>query len=196
MYRRKLLEHKSTHGAMISSIKATMTETSHETEEHSERMVKLSRALGRELKLSDQQLVDLDLVSTLHDIGKICIHEKILAKPGKLTREEWAEIKKHPEAGYRITQASSELTRVAQYILCHHERWDGKGYPSGLAGQSIPLLSRVIAVVDAYDAMTQDRPYRKAMAREVAIEEIVLNAGTQFDPDIARIFVEKVLGDC
>ena len=194
MYRRKLLEHKSTHGSMITSIKATMTETSHETEEHSERMVKLSRALGREMKLTEQQLVDLDLLSTLHDIGKICIHEKILGKPGKLTAAEWVEIKKHPEAGYRITQASSELTRVAQYILCHHERWDGSGYPSGLAGESIPLLSRIIAVVDAYDAMTQDRPYRKAMAREIAVDEIMLNAGSQFDPDVARVFVEKVLG--
>lgn len=193
MYKRKLLEHKSTHGSIISSIKATMNETSHETQEHSERMIKLSRAVGREMNLSDQQLVDLDLLSTLHDIGKICIHEKILAKPGKLSKEEWSEIRKHPEAGYRITQASSELTRVAQYILCHHERWDGGGYPNGLSGEEIPLLSRIIAVVDAYDAMTHDRPYRKAMSRDEAVKEIAINAGTQFDPEIARILVEKVL---
>lgn len=193
MYKRKLLEHKSTHGSIISSIKATMSETSHDTEEHSERMIKLSRALGREMKLTEQQLVDLDLLSTLHDIGKICIQERILSKPGKLSGEEWAEIRKHPEMGYRIAQSSAELTRVAQCILCHHERWDGAGYPGGLAGQDIPLLSRVIAVVDAYDAMTQDRPYRKALSREIAVSEIVQNAGTQFDPEIARVFVEKVM---
>lgn len=194
MYKRKLLEHKSTHGSIISSIKATMNETSQETEEHSERMIKLSRALGHEMNLSEQELVDLDLLSTLHDVGKICIHEKILSKPGKLSDEEWIEIKKHPEMGCRIAQSSSELMRIAQYILYHHERWDGGGYPSGIAGEDIPLLSRIIAVVDAYDAMTQNRPYRKALSKEIAVSEIVLNSGTQFDPAIARIFVEKVLG--
>jgi HD-GYP domain-containing protein (c-di-GMP phosphodiesterase class II) len=157
-------------------------------------MIELSRALGREMKLTEQQLLDLDLLSTLHDIGKICIQDTILSKPGKLTDREWAEIKKHPEMGYRIAQSSTELTRVARYILCHHERWDGGGYPGGLAGEEIPLLSRVIAVVDSYDAMTQDRPYRKALSKEVAVNEIVTNSGSQFDPNIAHVFVEKVLG--
>ena len=194
MYKRKLLEYKRTHGSIISSIKATMNETGQETEEHSERMIKLSRALGHEMNLSEQELVDLDLLSTLHDVGKICIHKKILSKSGKLSDEEWKEIKKHPEMGCRIAQSSSELTRIAQCILYHHERWDGGGYPSGIAGEDIPLLSRIIAVVDAYDAMTQDRPYRKALSKEIAVSEIELNAGTQFDPAIARIFIEKVLG--
>lgn len=194
MYKRKLLEHKSTHSTIISSIKATMNETSHETEAHSERMIRLSRALGREMELSDQQMLDLELLATLHDIGKICIKERILSKPDKLSEDEWAEIRKHPEAGCRITQASMELTRVAQYILCHHERWDGCGYPSGLAAEQIPLLSRVIAVVDAYDAMTQERPYRKAMTQHDAVAEITRYAGRQFDPQIAKTFIERVLG--
>ena len=102
-------------------------------------------------------------------------------------------MKKHPEIGYRIAMAAPELVSIAEYILCHQERWDGKGYPRKLAGKAIPLLSRIIAIVDAYDAMTQDRPYRKQMTKEAAINEIIVNAGTQFDPDISQVFVEKVL---
>ena len=195
MYKRKLLEHKSMHSSIISSIQSTMFEKSHETEEHAERLVELSNLIGQELSLTDQQLNELELLSTLHDIGKMSIDDQILSKPGKLTDEEWSKMKKHPEVGYRIAQASPELIPIADYILCHHERWDGCGYPQGLIGESIPLLSRILLVVDAYDAMTQDRCYRKAMSKEAAIAEISKNAGTQFDFDIAKIFVEKVLAN-
>ena len=140
MYRRKLLAQKSLHSAIISSIKTTMFEKSNETEEHAERLAALSKALGRELNLNEEDLVALELVSTLHDIGKISIDQNILSKPGKLNEEEWAEIKKHPEVGYRIAQTVPELKQISEYILCHHERWDGKGYPQGLAGEEIPLL--------------------------------------------------------
>jgi len=129
----------------------------------------------------------------LHDIGKIGIDDKILNKPGKLTEEEWAIMKRHPEIGYRIARASHKLARIADYILTHHERWDGAGYPKGLKGEDIPLLSRILAVADAYDAMTEDRVYRKAMSKEQAVEEIRRNAGTQFDPLIANIFIETIL---
>jgi HD-GYP domain-containing protein (c-di-GMP phosphodiesterase class II) len=122
------------------------------------------------------------------------ISDNILNKTTPLTNEEWIEIRKHPETGYRIAQASPELFTIADYILCHHERWDGKGYPQGLQGEDIPLLSRIIAVVDSFDAMTHDRPYRKAMPVKVVIDEIVKNAGAQFDPQIAMIFVKKALG--
>ncbi len=193
MYSKKLLVHNSTHSSIMDSIQATMRETSFETEEHSSRMIKLSVELGSVLGLSDEQLLELDLLSRLHDIGKICIDERILNKPGKLTEAEWAKVKQHPEVGYKIAQASAELVRISKLILCHHERWDGTGYPQGLSGAKIPLLSRIIAIIDAYDAMTQDRPYRKAMSRESAINEIIDNADKQFDPYISRIFVEQVL---
>ena len=177
MYQRKLLEHNTTHSSIIHSIQATMRERSNHTKEHSDRMIKLSIDLGAALGLSDEQLLELDLLSRLHDIGKICIDESILSKPGKLTEEEWAKVRQHPQVGYKIAQASTELARISEYILSHHERWDGNGYPKGLSGTKIPLLSRIIAIIDAYDAMTQDRSYRKAMPKEYAIDEIIGNAG-------------------
>jgi HD-GYP domain-containing protein (c-di-GMP phosphodiesterase class II) len=128
----------------------------------------------------------------LHDIGKIGIDNSILNKPGKLSKNEWEIMKKHSEIGYRIAMSSPELEPIAEYILAHHERWDGNGYPQGLKGEEIPLLSRILAVVDSYDAMTEDRVYRKAMTHQAAIEEIKKNAGTQFDPNIAQIFIDSL----
>ena len=194
MYKRKLLEYKSLHSSILSSIKTTMFEKSNETEAHAERLAELSQKLGRSLGLSEDDLVALVLLSTLHDIGKISIDRGILTKADKLIDEEWAEMQRHPEVGYRITQASPELRHISDYILCHHERYDGTGYPQGLAGENIPLLSRILAVVDAYDAMTEDRAYRKAMSKKEAVAEILNGAGTQFDPLIAKTFVEKIIG--
>jgi len=195
MYRHKLLEHKSLHSAIISSIKITMYEKSNETEEHAERMAEMAKKLGRALSLKEDDLVSLELVSTLHDIGKISIDQRILNKPGPLTEDEWVQIKKHPDVGYRIALTVPELSRVAEYILCHHERWDGKGYPQGLVGDEIPVISRVLTLVDSYDAMTQDRFYKKAMSKEDAILEIRKNAGTQFDPELSEIFIESILSE-
>jgi diguanylate cyclase (GGDEF)-like protein/PAS domain S-box-containing protein len=189
----KLLARKSSHNAIISSIKATMLERSHETEEHAERMAAMSKQLGRMIGLPEIEMNNLELLATLHDIGKIGISDQILNKPDKLSPEEWVEMKKHPEIGYRIAMSSPELAPIAEYILTHHERWDGEGYPQKLAGERIPLLSRILAVVDAYDAMTEDRPYRKAMSKEEAVMEIRQNLGTQFDPLMAKIFLGKVL---
>jgi HD-GYP domain-containing protein (c-di-GMP phosphodiesterase class II) len=101
-------------------------------------------------------------------------------------------MRKHPEVGFRIAQATSELIPIAKCILCHHERWDGKGYPQGLKGEEIPLLSRIVAIVDAFDAMTNDRAYRSAMTKAEAIEEIRKNSGTQFDPDISQLFLNII----
>lgn len=193
MYKQKLFEYKSLHSSILSSIKRTMFEKSNETEEHAQRLRQLSKKLGQAIGLSDEELVSLELLSTLHDIGKISIDSNILTKKDTLTDEDWREIKKHPEVGYRITQAAPDLIHISEYILSHHERWDGSGYPQGLKGEDIPLLSRILAIVDAFDAMSQDRIYRKALTQQQAIEELSKNAGTQFDPDIVKVFTEKVL---
>lgn len=189
MNKRKLLERKSLHSAIVESIKQTMSARSKETEDHSERLAELTREVGLRMHLNQVELSELELLATLHDIGKIGVNDDILNKPGKLTPEEWTQMQKHTEIGYRIAISSPELVPIADYILTHHERWDGKGYPQGLSGGEIPLISRILSVVDAYDAMTQDRPYRKALSKETAVEEIIRCSGTQFDPEVVRIFL-------
>ena len=186
--KRKLFERKSTHSSLLSSILATLYARSQETEEHAMRIASLCREIGQVLDLPQKSLDNLQLFSMLHDIGKIGIEDRILNKPGKLTDEEWIIMKRHPEIGFRIVMSAPELEEIAQLVLSHHERWDGKGYPRGLKGEEIPLVSRILSVVDAFDAMTEDRVYRKAMSREDAIAEIRSNSGTQFDPTIVEIF--------
>ena len=192
MYRSKLLDRESFHNALLESLRISLYERSHETEEHASRLTHLSTKLGTAMGLSKEDLNDLALLSSLHDIGKLSIDNRILDKPGKLTDSEWLEMKKHPAIGYRIAMASTELRPIAEYILCHHEHWNGTGYPQGLSGEDIPLLSRVISVVDAYDAMTNDRTYRKALTKEEAIAEITYHSGSQFDPAIATLFLTLI----
>ena len=187
--KRKLLEKKSYHSSIVQSIKTTMNERSQETDEHAERLIKLTKSMGQILNLPQMELNELELFSTLHDIGKIGVPDGILNKPGKLTDEEWMQMRRHSEIGYRIAMSSPDLMQIADYILTHHERWDGSGYPRGIAGNEIPLPSRILAVADAFDAMTQDRVYRKAMYHEQAVEEIKRNSGTQFDPDVVGAFL-------
>jgi HD-GYP domain-containing protein (c-di-GMP phosphodiesterase class II) len=148
--------------------------------------------LGKKLALSRHELDVLASLANLHDLGKITISQEILKKPGLLTDKEWKEIKRHPEAGYKIAKSSPKLNEVAEGILCHHERWDGKGYPQKIAGRAIPLLARIITIVDAYDVMTNGRPYKKPMPKEEALIEIKNCAGKQFDPKLAKIFIEMV----
>lgn len=130
------------------------------------------------------------MFAILHDIGKIGVSDQILNKPGPLNEEELAQMRKHPEIGYRIAMSSPEFAPVADYILAHHERWDGNGYPNRMRGEDIPLLARILALADAYDAMTQDRVYRKALPRNVVLNEIRVNSGTQFDPYITSAFLD------
>lgn len=192
LHKNKILESKSYHSSILSSIQATMFAKSQNTEEHAERLSVLCRLMGEQLDLSQSQMDELMLFAMLHDIGKIGIDDNVLNKPGKLTDDEWIIMKKHTEIGYRIALSSPELHSIANYILTHHEHWDGKGYPQGLKEDEIPLLSRILGLVDAYDAMTQDRVYRKAMNKEDAMNELQRNRGTQFDPNLTDIFIEII----
>jgi diguanylate cyclase (GGDEF)-like protein/PAS domain S-box-containing protein len=192
LYNNKLVESKSIRSSIISSLKKTLEERTHETEAHAQRMKELSVRMGKKMDLYDNELDELSLLAMLHDIGKIAIPDYILGKPDKLTESEWKIMKSHCEIGYRIAAASPELAHIANLILSHHERWDGTGYPQELKGEDIPLLSRIIAVVDAYDAMTSDRSYHAAVSREIAQKELERCSGTQFDPSIVEKFIEVI----
>ncbi len=193
MYSNKLVEGPSMRSKTIDTIVHTLYEKNAREKEHSTRVSSICQQIGIELDMSDYEIRQLGTVGLLHDIGKIAVSNDILEKPGPLTQEEWTEMAKHPEVGYRILGTTSEMGRIAEYALSHHERYDGGGYPQGLKGEEIPLVSRIITIADAYDAMVSDRPYRKGLPEEVALEEMIINAGTQFDPELARLFVEKVL---
>lgn len=190
MYTHKLFEINSHRNETIKTIINTLHEKNPREELHSERVSSMCNLIGKALNMSIDDLKLLTLISQLHDIGKIGIDDSILNKPGKLTDKEWESIKKHPEIGYRILSTAPEYSEIAQDILSHHERYDGKGYPRGLKADDIPLRARIISIADAYDAMISERPYRKALTHDQAIEEIKINTGSQFDPVIAKIFIE------
>ncbi len=190
MYTNKLIESKSTSSAIVTSLKKTLYEKSIETEAHAERLENFALKIGKKIGLSSRKLDELVLLGSLHDIGKVATPEEILKKPGLLTENEWEEIRKHPETGYRITLSSFQLSIVSKGILYHHERWDGKGYPEGLMGEDIPIISRVISIVDAYDVMRNGRPYKKKISKKNAIKELQLHSGKQFDPDLVNIFIQ------
>jgi len=159
------------------------------TRGHSARVARMAHEVGLRLRCDDVQLSLLHLGGALHDVGKLVVSEAILSKPGPLTEGEVAEVRRHPEAGARMVALDRMLRPAFPAVLFHHERWDGGGYPSGCSGVQIPLEARILAVVDCYDAMTSDRPYRAALPAEQAIEEVDRCAGTQFDPDVAVAFV-------
>ena len=160
------------------------------TRGHSERVARMACKVGLQLRCDDVQLSLLRLGGTLHDVGKLVVRDAILSKPGPLTADEIAEVQLHPEAGARLVALDRTLRPVLPAVLYHHERWDGAGYPTGRASTQIPLEARILSVVDCYDAMTSNRPYRAALAPEQAIEEVDRCSGTQFDPDVAVAFIE------
>ncbi len=192
MYRGKLEDHKQAYRLLIDSMMTKVYAKSYESQEHALRVAEIASSMGRILGLSEPEISDLALIADLHDIGNVSMAGDILLKQAPLTEEEWAEVRRHPIIGYRIAKASEELSGVAEYVLSHHERWDGTGYPNGRKEEEIPLLSRIISVADAFDAMTHDRPYRKAKTEAEALEEIVRCTGTQFDPQAVTALVESL----
>ena len=194
MYKKKLFESPSMRGKTISVIMRTLYEKNKREEQHSHRVSLLCKSIGEALKLTEGKIEELKMVGLLHDIGKTALDDKVLNKPGKLTDDEWKEIKRHPEIGYRILSTVNDMADLAKYVLYHHERWNGEGYPKGLKGDEIPFVSRIISIADAYDAMTSDRSYRNALPKEAVIAELEKNSGVQFDPELVRVFIEKVLG--
>ncbi|MFW6382302.1 MAG: HD domain-containing phosphohydrolase [Bacillota bacterium] len=192
MYQNKLMSSESRKHEIVEGLINALGAKSDETKEHAERMTILAHQMAENIDLTNIQRHKLSLLASLHDIGKISVSEKILNKSGELTEEEWEIIKRHPENGYKIASSSTEFAVVAEEILFHHERWDGSGYPKGLKGDEIPLLSRIISIIDAYDVMTHDRLYSSAISKEEALKEIKDCAGSQFDPELADKFIEII----
>jgi diguanylate cyclase (GGDEF)-like protein/PAS domain S-box-containing protein len=192
MYTSKLLESKNVRSSIVENLRIALEEKSGETRNHCIRIAEMSDQIGKMMGIHGFELENLKLLAIFHDIGKTGVPGEILLKTKPLNKNECPIIQKHSEIGYRIANTIPELIPIADGILSHHERWDGKGYPQELKGEEIPLLSRIVSVLDAYDAMTNDRPYRKAMSKEMAIAEIKKCAGEQFDPNVVEAFVKYI----
>jgi len=193
MYRRKLNESPYFKGRTINAIINSLYQKNTNEEVHSKRVSDLCEKIGTALNLSEENVEELKNAGLVHNIGQIAIDENILNKKGTLSVEEWKKIKKHPEIGYRILSTVNELSEMAEYVLAHHEKWNGEGYPKGLIGEDIPLQSRIISIADAFGAMTNERSYKQILALKDAVEELQKNAGTQFDPNLVNIFIDKVI---
>jgi HD-GYP domain-containing protein (c-di-GMP phosphodiesterase class II) len=178
----------------LEALSRTVEAKDEYTADHIDRVKNYALEMGRSLNLSQERLDQLSYASELHDVGKVRIPDSILGKPEELTEEEWDEMEKHPTIGAEIVGKIPRLKRAAKIVAQHQEKYDGTGYPEGLEGEEITLEARIIAVVDAWDAMQTDRPYRDAIPREEAIKELTENAGSQFDPDIVDEFL-KLLDD-
>lgn len=190
MYKRKLITRKSTRNHAIEAILKTLTQKYEQEKIHSDRVSRYCKGIGTILKMRSSDIEDLQIAGQFHDIGKITIPDNILHKPSKLTQQEYEVIKNHSKAGYDILRETDSYAAFAEAVLHHHEHYDGSGYPQGLKGEEIPLNARIIAVADAYEAMTSTRPYRQAMSQEEAIEELKKYSGTQFDPKIVNAFLK------
>jgi diguanylate cyclase (GGDEF)-like protein/PAS domain S-box-containing protein len=194
MYNKKIIYNSSKRSDIIKSIMHTLMVKSPREEAHSIRVSELCVKIGEAFNLNVDKIRTLEVAAELHDIGKIAIDDIILNKKGLLNNSQWIQMKQHPETGFRILGAVSEFTHIARYVLQHHERWDGKGYPSGIKEDEISWEARVIAIADAYDAMTTNRPYKESsLSIDEAIEELKKNAGHQFDPHIVEVFINQVL---
>ncbi|SHO46082.1 sensor domain-containing diguanylate cyclase/phosphohydrolase [Anaerocolumna xylanovorans] len=192
MYKEKLAVSRSVKNRTVNIILQTLYVKNESEREHSMGIAQLVNQLEGRLNLTKNQITDLRVLGQIHDIGKISIDDTILNKSSQLSEQEYEIVKRHSERGYQIIKASPELMYLADEVLCHHERYDGRGYPRGLKSSEIPKLSRILAVADAIEAMLSDRPYRKALSMEATIKELRSNSGTQFDPEVVDAFL-KVL---
>ena len=195
MYREKLHRSQSVRSALVQTLMKALGARDFLTEGHADRLQSLVTGLARLMALPESKIADLRLLAQFHDIGKVGIPDSILFKPGPLTEEEFKEMRRHCEIGYRIAQTANDLLPIADWIIKHHEWWNGKGYPLGLKEEEIPLECRILAIADAYDAMTSDRPYRKALSHEDAVDELKRCTGSQFDPSLVPKFIELLAGD-
>jgi diguanylate cyclase (GGDEF)-like protein/PAS domain S-box-containing protein len=188
MYVRKFKADSLGRATFIEHLKNELMKFSYEDITHIERLQKTASCIGGQMGLSGDQLKELDSLAVFHDIGVVGIPKDILFKPHTLTDLEWKTVTRHTEMGYQIAKSVFSLIPIAPYILCHHEKWDGSGYPQGLKADSIPLLSRILSVADAYDAMTHGRPYKKPISTEEAKFELSRCAGSHFDPKVVQNF--------
>ncbi len=193
MYKHKLIETSSMRGKTINTLLHTLYEKNPREEAHSRRVSEICVNIGTAMDLNKNEVNKLKVVGLIHDIGKIALSEELLNKPSKLTDVEFDEIKRHPEIGYRILSSTNEMTELSDHILKHHEKLDGSGYPSGINAEDIPLITRILTVADAYDAMTSVRAYKDALSQEEAIAELKRCVGTQFDEDVVNAFITKIL---
>jgi cyclic di-GMP phosphodiesterase len=189
------LRLKSTYQTTLEALATALDTRDTETLGHSLRVAAYTAAVAQRMGVTEPLLTDFYRGALLHDVGKIGVPDAILRKPGRLTPDEWVEMRKHPDIGYRILQGIAFLETARQIVLSHQERYDGRGYPRALKGKEIPLGARIFAVVDTLDAMTSDRPYRKALPYQVARDEIIKYNGTQFDPDVVKVFLEISEGE-
>lgn len=193
MYRHKLFEESSFRSKTIDVIMQTLFEKSSRELMHSKRVSEYCQAIAFAMNFDNEVIDRIRIAGLVHDIGKIGVKESILNKKSGLSGNDWTEMKKHPEIGWRILSAANEFYDLAHYVLNHHEKWDGTGYPNGAKQESIPIEARIIALADAFDAMTSKRSYRDALSQDLAIDEIIRCSGTHFDPAIVDVFVNKVM---
>ena len=193
MYKNKLSESQDMHTSILNSLKNTFHQNTCESKEHCNRLKNMAVSLGEEIELEPDLIEKLKLLAEMHDIGKVAISKDIIQKNGELNKEEWKEIKRHSEIGYQIANTTPKLSSIAEGILYHHERWDGKGYPLGKKGREIPITARIIAIVDAYDVMLSKRPYKNAFSQKRAVHNLKKETGKQFDPELVDIFINKVI---
>ncbi|MFO7887235.1 MAG: HD domain-containing protein, partial [Eubacteriales bacterium] len=193
MYKQKTKNGKIMRSKTIENVLLNINNKYDNEQIHSQRVSQYCEKIAIAMNLNKREIEDAKIAGTLHDIGKIVVSPNVLNKIGKLTKDEWEEIKRHVSTSYQILKNVDEYSYLAKAVLYHHEKLDGTGYPEGLKEDDIPLLSKIISVADAYEAMTATRPYQKIKSKEEAVEELKKYSGTQFDKNIVDIFINKVL---